>query len=91
MNEGCWGKSTLPFRHKCVQQLRGTRKGGTFVGAQCRLCFCRTFYSTDVGGGKDKGKVCSALRQAQDFQFIVRNTLLLCAFGIYFNREGTSG
>jgi hypothetical protein len=27
-NEGCWGKSTLLFQHKCVQQLRGTRKGG---------------------------------------------------------------
>jgi len=27
LNGGCWSDSTLPFRHKCVQQLRGTRKG----------------------------------------------------------------
>ena len=37
LNEGCWGKSTLLFQHKCVQQLRGTRKGGAFAGAQRRL------------------------------------------------------
>jgi len=34
-----------------VQQLRGTRKGGTFVGAQCRLCFWSC--------GKGKGNLCS--------------------------------
>jgi len=30
LNAGCWGKSTLLFQQKCVQQLRGTRWVGAF-------------------------------------------------------------
>jgi len=56
LNAGCWGKSTLLFQHKCVQQLRGTRRVGTFVGAQCRLCFCLHFCILNYEEGKARAR-----------------------------------